>query len=74
MSLPSKYTVLKNVSMMLGGIGTAWMFFAGFCFGEDNYSTGAITLAVGFLLYAVDFHLTWWLYEEAIRRNSRGQV
>jgi len=72
MSRPSKYTLLKNVSMMLGGAGMAWMFFAGFCFGEDNYTTGVITLSIGYLIYMVDYHLTWWLYEEAIRRNSRG--
>jgi hypothetical protein len=68
MSLRTKYTVLKAITIVLGALSIPWSTYVGFCFGEGRYSTGVVALCAQTVVSLVDGYIWFWVLENMKRR------
>lgn len=68
MSLQTKYTILKSITIALGALSIPWGTFIGFCFGEGRYFIGLVALCAQTLVSLVDGYIWFWVLENMENR------
>lgn len=71
MSLRTKYTVLKAITIVLGAMSIPLSTFVGFAFGEGRYFVGIIALSAQTALALADGYIWFWVLENMRNRMEK---
>ena len=63
-NLPVLYTVLKIITILLGGLYAPLGVFIGYCLGTKQYRRGFMVLGIQVILSLVDGLIYWYLIEQ----------